>query len=165
MADAQGLAKPVESLGTATRAVVRHLPLNLDAEAFVPGHGSYQEGHGAFLPLALADLVEGQAGMVINGDVDELPADAPGIALAVAVACNAMADAVEFTQFLDIHIDHLAGAVPVITDHRLGRLQVPPAVQAMTYQGRSRPHRCRTGACPDFWLLAPDPAKLQIKAG
>ena len=134
MLDAQGLAQPVESLGTVTRSVVLHLPLNLDAEAFVPGHGSYQGGHGAFLPLALADLAEGQAGMIIDRDVDELPADPSRTALAMAVACNAMTDAVEFTQLLDVHVDHLAGPVSLIADHRLDGLQIRPAVQAMTYQ-------------------------------
>lgn len=44
MADVQGLAKPVEGLGAATRAVVRHPPLSLHAEAFTPGHHGYQEG-------------------------------------------------------------------------------------------------------------------------
>ena len=117
MADAQGLAKPVERLRTITLSVVRHRPLDPDVEAFVPGHGCDLEGHAAFLPLALADRTEGQAGIVIDRDMDELPADAPAIALAVAVACNVMADAVEPTQFLEVHVNHLAGAALLIAGH------------------------------------------------
>ena len=76
VADAQGFAQPVDSLGAITRSVVRHRPLDPDAEAFVPGHGCDLEGHAAFLPLALADRTEGQAGVVIDRDMDELLADA-----------------------------------------------------------------------------------------
>ena len=67
--------------------------------------------------------------------MNEFPADAPGIALAVAVPGDAVADAIELTQLLDVHVDHFAGAVILIADHRRGRLQIPPAVQAMTHQG------------------------------
>ena len=86
--------------------------------AFVPGNGGLQEGYGPFLPLALQDLAEGQAGVVIDADVDKLPADAPGIALAVAISRNAVTCSIEFNQLFDVDIDHLAGAVTLVTDYR-----------------------------------------------
>ncbi|MGY8938240.1 MAG: hypothetical protein ACKVG6_19620, partial [Alphaproteobacteria bacterium] len=62
-------------------SVVYHHALNLDAKAFVPGNRRLQAGHGALLPLALADLAEGQAEMVIDADVNELSANDSGAAL------------------------------------------------------------------------------------
>jgi len=41
--------------------------------------------------------------------VDELPADAAGVALALAVAGDAMADALEAAELLDVDMDQLAG--------------------------------------------------------
>jgi len=134
MAGAQGLAQFIEGLGTITRSVVRHHPLDLDAEALVPGNGGFQESHGAFLSLTLEDLAEGETGMIVDRDVDKLPADAPGVALTVAVSGDTVAHTVEFTQFFDIDMDHLAGPLPLIADHRLGGFQIPPAVEAMAHQ-------------------------------
>lgn len=59
---------------------------------------AFREGDGAFLFLVGQDLAEGDAGGIVNADVDELPAGAaftgrPVIALAGAIAGDAMADA------------------------------------------------------------------------
>ena len=42
-------------------------------------------------------------------DVDELPADAAAVALAGAVAGDAMADLIEAPELLDVDMDQLAG--------------------------------------------------------
>ena len=46
---------------------------------------------------------------VVDADMDELPADAAAVALAGAVAGDAMADPVETAELFDIDVDHLAG--------------------------------------------------------
>ena len=58
-------------------------------------------------------------------------ADAPAVALSGSIAGDAMADLVEAAQLLDVDVDHLAGAVAFVAAHRLGRLQVAPAVEAV----------------------------------
>ncbi|OWW04152.1 hypothetical protein ATY81_17675 [Rhizobium sp. R72] len=64
----------------------------------IPGHGGIQEGGGALLFLVRQDLAKGDAGGLVNADVDELPAGAAftgRTAITLAGAIDAMADAVE----------------------------------------------------------------------
>lgn len=76
---------------------------------------------GAALLLARHDPGEGNAGVIVDGDMDELPAHAPAVALSLAVAGDAVADAVEAAKLLDVDMDHLAGFGPLVAAHR-GRL-------------------------------------------
>ena len=46
--------------------------------------------------------------MIVDADVDELPADAPAVALTGAIAGDAVADFVEAAELLDVDVDHLA---------------------------------------------------------
>ena len=64
--------------------------------------------------------------------MDELPANAAAVALACAVAGDAMADALEAAEFLDIDVDHVARMLALVTAHRLGRFEVAQPVQAQT---------------------------------
>ena len=50
--------------------------------------------------LSLLQLAEGQAGMVIDADVNELPANAPGAALVMATPDDVMADTIALAQLL-----------------------------------------------------------------
>lgn len=75
--------------------------------------------------------------MIVDADVDELPADAPVVALSGSIAGDAMADLVEAAQLLDVDVDHLAGAIAFVPAHRLGRLQVAPTVEAVAGQDPS----------------------------
>ena len=66
--------------------------------------------------------------------MDELPADAAAVALAPAVAGDAMADVVEPAELLDVDMDELAGMLALVAADRLGRLQRCQPVE---------PRRCR----------------------
>ena len=68
--------------------------------------------------------------MIVDTDVDVLPADAATVALAGPITGNAVTDLVETTELFDIDVDHLARSGPLITAHRLGRLQVAYPVQS-----------------------------------
>ena len=52
-----------------------HDALDLDAEAVVVGESGLEEAGGASLLLVGHDLGEGDAGVVVDGDMDELPAE------------------------------------------------------------------------------------------
>jgi len=52
--------------------------------------------------------------MVVDGDVSKLPAGGLATAMAGATAGDAMADAVEAAEFLDIEMDDLAGLVALV---------------------------------------------------
>src|SRR6185503_4303957 len=62
-------------------AIVGHHTGNCDAEVRVVGDRRREEGDRALLLLVREDLREGHAGGVVDADVDELPSDAPTLAL------------------------------------------------------------------------------------
>jgi len=94
---AAGVAEVERSVA---RAIVGHDAGHRDAEAVVVGQRCLQEGCGALLLLIGHDLGEGDTRGVVNTDMDELPADAAAVALAGAVAGDAMTDPVEAPSFL-----------------------------------------------------------------
>ncbi len=106
-----------------------------EAEALVVGDGSPEEGHGTGLALALHDPAEGHARGVVDADMEELPSDAAAVALALAVAGDAMADLVEFAELFDVDVDHLAGPLALVAAGRFGRLQGAQLVEAQALEG------------------------------
>src|SRR5258708_3075640 len=132
------------------RAVVGHHPGNADAQALVVGQGCLQEGDGALFLLVGHDLAEGQARGIVDGDVDELPADAAAVALAGAVAGDAVTDPVEAAELLDIEMDHLAGVLALVTDHRRRRLQIPYTAEAETLEHPAHGGRRDAGLLGDL---------------
>src|SRR5205814_3646566 len=72
-------------------------------------------------------LCKGDPGSVVDADMDELPAEpfatAAPVALAAAIASDAVADAVDPAELLDIDVDQLARVLALIAAHRIGRLQ------------------------------------------
>ena len=55
----------------------------------------------------------------------------------VSILGDAVAYPIETAQFFDIDVDHLAGVIALIAAHRLRRLQVAPAVEAVAGQDPS----------------------------
>jgi hypothetical protein len=53
--------------------------------------------------------------MIIDSDLDMVPADAAITGLADAVACNAMVDPVESSELFDVDMDKFAGLLTLIT--------------------------------------------------
>jgi hypothetical protein len=53
--------------------------------------------------------------------MDELPADAATLALAYVIPGDAMADALEPAELLDIDMDQFARMLSLVAAHRLGR--------------------------------------------
>ena len=122
MPEAEIAAGFAEGPGAIAGAVVGHHPRHLDAEAGVVGDGGREEGDGALLLLVGQDLREGQAGGVVDRDVDELPAGAARLAL-LRIAGDAMADALEAAELLDVDVDQFAGMLALVAADRLGRLE------------------------------------------
>ena len=67
--------------------------------------------------------------MVVDADVQILPADAASAALAGAVAGDAVAWSVEAAELLDVDVGELAGVLALIAPDRLGRLERVQAVE------------------------------------
>ena len=82
-----------------------------------PSQGLLDEkGGSALLLLVGHDGGEGQAGCVVDGDMQVFPAGAALAALAVAVAGDAMADTVDAAELLDVEVDQLARVLALVAD-------------------------------------------------
>ena len=100
------------------------------------------------------DLCVGHPGDLIDSDADELPAGTRGTL--PSVACDAMAHDLDAPQLLDVHVDELAGAISLVPDHRLLRLEALEPGEAVASQdtahcGRGKAHSpgdLRTGVSP-----------------
>src|ERR1700686_661146 len=141
------LAGFAEGEGFIAGAVIGHDALDFDAEAFVVGERGLEKGDGAALLLVGHDLGESDAGVIVDGDMDELPADTSAVALAFAVAGDAMADFVETAELFDVDVDHLARLGPLVAADGGGRFQgVDPAqTQALGDAAYGRRRGARRG--------------------
>ena len=66
--------------------------------------------------------------------MDELPADAAAVALAGAVAGDAVAYPIELAELFDVDVDQLAGVLAFVAAYRLGGFQGAELVQAEPLQ-------------------------------
>src|SRR3954453_6309445 len=128
--EAEIAAGRAEGLGAIAGAIVGHHTGNRDAKARVVGDRGLEEGDRALLLLVRQDLREGYAGGVVDADVDELPSDAPTLALPRSVAGDAMADLVEAAELFDIDVDQFAGMLTLVAAHRGGGVKRLDAVEA-----------------------------------
>src|SRR5947209_1773387 len=159
--ETEPLAGSAEGKGLIAGAVVGHHPFDPDAEAFVVGQSGFEEDGGAALLLVGHDLGEGDARVVIDGDMDKLPAEpfAPGtsIALPSALTGDAMADAVDPAELLDVDVDHLTRMLALVAARRFARLQCTDLVEPEPPQDaadcRRREPQCR-GDLPAGLALA-----------
>src|SRR5260221_4266746 len=83
-------------------------------------------------------LGEGDAGSVIDGDVEKLPSGAAGV-IALAVASDAVADPLDAGELLDIEVDEFARVLTLVAAHRRWRLQRgEPGEARAPHEGRYR---------------------------
>lgn len=81
-----GVASPGEGFRFVAGAIVPHDPRNGDTEAGIIGDGRIEKGNGAVLSLIRQDLREGDAGGIVDCDVNIFPADAAAVGLAFPLA-------------------------------------------------------------------------------
>ena len=135
--DGESFAGIAPGEGPVAGTVVGHDAFDGDAEALVVSDGGLEEGRGADGLFVGLDLGDGDAGMVVDTDVDELPAFvAPG-SLAGAITGDAVPDLGEAAEFLDVDVDYLAGLGAFVAALRLGGFEVAPAVEAVSGQDPS----------------------------
>src|SRR5919198_1042597 len=113
-----------EGEGFVAGAVVGHDALDANAEAGIVSKGSQQEGDGAVFRLVGPDLGEGDARGIVDRDVDELPADTAAVALAGAIASDAVADPFEAAKLLDVDVEELAGFLAFVASYRFSWREV-----------------------------------------
>jgi len=86
--------KALEEMAAIGGAVIAHDALDADAVGLEEGECAGEEGAGAFLALVGQEFGVGEAGGVVDGDVQVLPADPAGAAGVIAM--DAVADAISF---------------------------------------------------------------------
>jgi len=128
--DAELLAGVGEGTRTIATAVVGHDTLDGDAEAVEVGDRREEEVDRALLLLVGEDVGTGNAGMVVDGDVSELPAGGLATAMAGATAGDTMANAVEAAELFDVDVDDLAGLLALVSRPGLLRLDAGEQTEA-----------------------------------
>src|SRR5271155_6002593 len=119
--DAEPAAGFAKRRGTISTAVVGQHTLDVNAVTVEFAQCTQPEMRGGIALLIGQDLNIGKARTVVNCDVHIFPADTPsGVA---AIAGNAMARPCDASQFLDVQVDQLAGPAPLVSLHRLRRVQ------------------------------------------
>src|SRR5579872_5700009 len=94
------------TVGFEAGSVVGHDAIDLDAVASEEAQGIQQELDGGLALLVGEDFAIGEPGVIIDGEMEILPSLAPAIALALAVAGDAMTDALDTPQPLDVDVNH-----------------------------------------------------------
>ncbi len=130
MFDAMQLHQATKGARLVTGSIVGEQGTNGNAETGVIGQRGSQKGGRGIAFLIRQDLRKGDAGMVIDGDVNVLPSDA--LDVLTAVAMDAVSDTANTTEFLDIEMEQITGMRMLVADQRGNGFQitVTVAVQA-----------------------------------
>src|SRR5436190_3954487 len=100
-------------------SVVCEQPFNRDSVAAVEGDGTAKEADRCRRFLVAEDLGVGEATVVVDRDVDVLPAFLALIAPVVAAAGDSVTGPVDPTQLLDVDVEELAGACALVAPRLL----------------------------------------------
>ena len=103
-----------------------------DAEAGIVIDGSLQEGGSRGSFLVGQDLREGDAGVVVDSDMNVLPAGA--MDAAAAVAGDATTDGLETSDLLDIEVEQIAGSGMFVAHDGRSRFQIANAAEVESAQ-------------------------------
>jgi hypothetical protein len=94
-----------------------------------------QEGDSALFALISHDLHEGNAGGIVDADMDELPADALVPVDHAGLPCrDAMSHRTDAAGLLDIEMDEIAWVLALIAPDRFGRLQGAELVELSPFE-------------------------------
>jgi hypothetical protein len=128
--EAELLAGGGEELGAIGGASIGQHALDFDAVSSVAVDGLGQSGEDAGSLFVGEESGEGEAGVIVDGDVEALDAGA-WIALR-AVAGGTNTGTCEAAQFLDVEVEKVAGSVAFVAQHgRFWRLERAQAVEVM----------------------------------
>ena len=128
MADAETTASIAEEARAIARAVVGEQTTNGDAEGAVVTDRGVEESHRGVAAFIGQDLREGEAGVVVNSDMHELPASAATGPR--AISGNAMTGAEEAAELLDVEMQQIAGGGMFVAAQGPSRFEIADTVQA-----------------------------------
>src|ERR1700689_2969298 len=130
--------EPAQGLGVAAGpealAVIGHDALDLDAEASKEAQGVEEKAQAGASRLVRQDFRIGEPGVVVDRQMHIFPADPSGLALACAIAGDAVTNAIEFAELLDVDVEDLAGSCAFVATDRLGRFERRKPVETQSLQ-------------------------------
>lgn len=132
VAQTEATGQTPEAARPVTGAVVGQHPLESHAQTAVVAERADQSLAGAGSALVRLDGGEGHPRVIVDGQVDVLPADAP--VPMRAVAGHTVARGTDPPQFLDVQVQQLAGLGVLVAVLRQRRLQFGQAMQPGTAQ-------------------------------
>jgi len=149
MSQGQAIAGLGEVLRDVARGVVGHHGLDSDTLAGKPGECTLEESHRGAFSLVGQDLDVGEAGGIVDTDVDILPAYTPSpVSL---VAGDATPDAPDLAELLDIEVQELAGIAPAIALYgRWWWVQGPEFPKPMVLEDASDRRAWQAQSCRDL---------------
>jgi hypothetical protein len=132
VADAEFFASGAKAMGAIAGSVVGEQASNGDAVLGVESQGGAQEGDGGVHGLVGQHAGEGEAGVIVDGDVKGLPAGELGATATASVAANG--NALIASHALDVEMEHVSGSGMFIAHHRGCGMEMTPAVQMSALQ-------------------------------
>jgi len=133
MLEAELMAGGCEGLGAIGGAAIGEDLLDVDAVGGVEGEGLVEGVEDALSAFVREEASEGEAGVVVDGDVQGLDAGA-WVAMS-AVTSGADAWAMKAAELLDVEVKEVAWGVAFVAQRRrFGRLQRREAVEMMAAQ-------------------------------
>ena len=131
MFEAEGGDGGAHGVGAVAGAIVGVNALGGDAMLLKEGESGVEEGDGALGGFIGEELGEGQAAVIVDGDVEIFPPGAAGV-IVLAVAGDAVAGARDAGELLDVEVEEFAwvGALVALDWRRRGELGEALAVAA-----------------------------------
>ena len=148
MLDAELEASSAEVAGAIAGAVVGEQSANGDAVLGVEGDSGAQEGDGGFALLVGQHAGEGEAGVIVDGDVQSLPAGELGAAAAAAIATNG--NLLIAGHALDVEMEQIAGSGMLVAHDGRSGMQVAPAVEMSPLQNAADGGGAEAGGLGDL---------------
>src|SRR6202167_3775257 len=146
--DAELEAGGAELPGAIAGAVVGEQAADGDAVLGVEGDGGAQEDDGGFALLVGQHAGEGEAGVIVDGDVESLPAGELRAAAAAAVATNG--DLLITGHAFDVEMEHVTGCGMFIAHDRGSGMQMSPAIEMSALQNAADGSGAEAGGLCDL---------------
>jgi hypothetical protein len=134
----------VKLVGAIAAAVIGEQGAHGDAMASEEVNGILEKGNGGVGLLIGEDASEGQARVVVDGDMQGLPAGM--LVLTAAAAVPAPADLLEAGHAFDIEMEKIPGKGMLIAHHRRQRMQIAPAAETSAAQNTADGGGAESGA-------------------
>ncbi len=129
------LSSGTEEMGAITAAVVAHDPLHFNAQRSEVSQGAFEEEDSAVLAFIGHDLSKGEAGSVIDANMDVFPTGAAH--LIASIVGHAVAGADNAAELFDVEVEEFSGVLPLVAhDWRSGLQGTQPSEPVAPEQAR-----------------------------